>query len=67
MQPTGKVITDSEAEQMKSTWLEFCKERDRDQKLSLASEEEQIDWSDYVAKNYTDPLPVASEQKSWMD
>ena len=67
MQPSGKTVTEHEDAQMLSLWNEFCEELDIDQRSSFTNQVLLTRWWDYVAKNYTEPLPVASEQKSWMD
>ncbi len=54
-----KTLTDAEELRMDSTWLAFCKSTDADQRIGCTDPEVLEQWFDYVAKNYSEPLPEA--------
>lgn len=55
-----KEVTNEEISAMEATWLDFCQAKDLDQRSTICSTEIREAWGDWVASNYTPPLPATS-------
>lgn len=63
--PFNKQITDLEEKTMQMTWLDFCREKDLDQKSSLSNVDILEAWFGYVSTHYHQPMPEISSGNPW--
>ena len=58
--PLKKEISAEAEERMKGTWLDFCRDKNLDQRETLTDPDILEAWFAYAAFNYKEPLPETS-------